>query len=128
MARICSILLADPNVFLREKIAEILSRQDNVGCVMQVGDPEPLLREARLNRPDLVLADIGLLAGRDLVVRLMDCCPRARIVAMVDTCSEPYVQAVQALGLDALLEKARVGEQIQKLIESLEDTSRLISN
>ncbi len=118
MADHYSIILAEPNPFLREKIAGILSRQKNVWCVLQVGNREGLVRGSLEHQPSMVLADISLLADRGLVARLRDAAPTARLVILMESENRPYVSAA-SYGVDGLMTKAGISDEIQSGINTL---------
>lgn len=119
MANHYSIILAEPNPFLREKIAGILSRQKNVWCVLQVGTREGLLRGSLEHQPNLILADTSILADRTLVARLRNVAPRTKLVLLVESESRPYVSAADAFGVDGLIAKAHLSDEIQRGMRAL---------
>lgn len=119
MRRTFSILLAEPNLMLREKIANVLSRNERIWCVVQVDGTEGLARGASRLKPDFILADLSILKEADTLSLLRRCSTDSRIIALADSQSEPYVSAARRLGLDGAIEKGRVGEGIREEISSL---------
>lgn len=119
MANHCSIILAEPNPFLRERIVGILSRQKNVRCILQVGTREGLLRGSIEHQPNLILADTSILTDRTLVARLRNVTPQARLVILVESESKPYVSAADAFGVDGLIAKAYLSNEIQRGMSAL---------
>jgi len=109
-----SIILAEPNPFLREKIAGILSRQDNVWCVLQVGTREGLLRGSLEQQPDLILADISILDDCAFVDRLRNVAPMTKLVILLESESTPYISAAAACGVDGVIAKAHLSDEIQR--------------
>jgi len=116
MSHPCTILLADPNSFLRERIAGILVRQDNIECVVQADAAEHMLTAARDHRPHLILVDLSLLQDRELVAHLKRCSPDSRLLVLVEVRTEPYVRAACDLCADGVLEKGRLLDAIQEQI------------
>jgi DNA-binding NarL/FixJ family response regulator len=119
VSRSFSILLAEPNLVLREKIASVLARDERIWCVVQVDGAEGLARGAGRIRPDLILADISILKHQDMLIVLRKCSAGSRIIALADSQSEPYVKAARRLGLDGAVEKGRVEEGIGEEIRLL---------
>lgn len=58
------VLLAEDQVLLREALAEILDREDDIAVVAQVGRGDEVLAAALRTRPEIALIDIEM-PGRD---------------------------------------------------------------
>lgn len=114
-----SVVLAEPNALLREKIAGVIGRHAAVWCVVQVPSGEALLRGAEDLGPDLVLADLPILLDARVVARLRALRSRPRLVALVDAESPPYAGAAARLGLDGVVEKGRAGEAAEAIFGRL---------
>jgi DNA-binding NarL/FixJ family response regulator len=115
-----AVLVAEPNVLVKEKIANLIGRHDDVWCVAEVGEGlEVLLEAARRLQPDIVLADLAVwrTAGACEAVRAI--CAATATYALVEHCETAYVDAARHLGLDGVVEKARVGEFLQQGFGSL---------
>ena len=105
-----SVLLLEPRLFLRERLAAALARQPEVWCVVQLAHPGDLIRGVLEQRPDLVLASLGVLRQPGSLNAIRRHAPRSDVVGLVDAIEAPYVEVARDLGLDGLLERARVGE------------------
>ena len=103
-----SILLAEENRFLGQKIVEILLRDSSVLWVFHVTRKSTLLHEAAKLHPDLILSDITLLKEKQTVETLRRTTPFTRIVALTGLEAEPYAILSRRLGLDGMVEKGRV--------------------
>ena len=114
-----SIILLEPNVLLREKIASILARNERVWCVVQVNSRADLARAVAQLHPDFILADIVSLKGATSVQILGWRTCSSHILALVDTVSEPYQHEAVRLGLHGLIEKSRVEDEMLWEIELL---------
>jgi len=114
-----SIVLAEPNLLLREKIAGVLARNDQVWCVVQVSRKDDLVRAAAQLHPDFILVDVAMLRDSDSVEVLKWFCYASRIYALVDSRSEPYERLCTRLGLNGLLEKSSVADDIAREISAL---------
>jgi len=124
MSHSYSILLAEPNLLLREKIAGILARDERVWSVTQVEGREGLLRSAARSRPDFILADLALLRDAPMLKKLKQTSPDSRIFALVDSLSEPYREACSRMGLDGTFEKGQVGDGLRTELLSLAEAKR----
>lgn len=120
MPRTYSILLGEPSLLLREKIAGILARDQRIWCVTQVVGREALLRGAARIQPDFILADLAILNDPDALqqIKLVSC--GSRVLALVDSISEPYENSSRRLGLDGIIEKGHVEQAILEEIAALD--------
>lgn len=112
MSRTYSILLAEPGLLLREKIAGVLARDSRIWCVTQVVGRDALLRGAARIRPDFILADLAILNDPDFLRQIKQASCDSRILALVDLKSDPYEDSSRRLGLDGIIEKAHVEQSI----------------
>jgi DNA-binding NarL/FixJ family response regulator len=119
MKRSFSVLLAEPNMVLREKLASILAGHDCIWCVVQVCGREGLERGAGRLQPDVILADLKVLKESDIVQFLRRVSAASKIVALTESETSPYVEAAKRLGIDGCMEKARAGDGIPSLISRL---------
>ncbi len=113
------VLLGEPNLLLREKIAGVLARQEHVWCVVQVNGRNEILRGAANTLPDFILAGMSVLNDRQTIDSLRKSTGQCRIIAMTDSVSEPYQQVAQRLGLDGIIEKTEVANYFSKKIQVL---------
>ena len=112
MARVYSILIAEPNLMLREKMAGVLSRSKKIWCVTQVDSLHGLTRGISDLQPDFILADIVILMDPETLAEIRRSSASSRVFALVDSKTEPYIAAARRLGLDGIIEKGRVAEGI----------------
>lgn len=110
------VVLAEPNPLLSEKSAGLAVRYERVWCVTQVSTSEALERVVAALKPDVVFADWGLLQTLGTIAALRACAPSSRLVALADAVSAPYLSAAERLGLDAVIAKAMLAEELQSLI------------
>lgn len=119
MSRAYSILLAEPGLLLREKIAGVLARDSRIWCVTQVVGREDLFRGAARIQPDFILADLAILNDPGALQRIKQLSSNSRVLALVDSKSEPYEDSSRRLGLDGIIEKAHVEQAMQDAIAEL---------
>lgn len=121
MARSFSILIAEPSLLLREKIASALARDKRVWSVTQVGGRNELARGVVNIRPDFILADISILNDVDTVRTIKRSSGMSQVFALVDSDTGSYAEIARRLGLDGIIEKGRVTEGIKTKINALND-------
>lgn len=113
-----SVLLAESNALMREKIAGMLGRHEAVWCVINVCSEADLVRSASRHRPDLILVDLNIIREPSTVESLRRTSPLSKVVALADSGAEPYLRVAHRLGLDGLVEKALVGEKFLEQLDS----------
>ena len=123
MKRSFSVLLAEANMVLRQKIASVLAGDESIWCVVQVSEREGLERGASRLQPDFILADWSVLRDPETVKFLRRCSPNSRIVALTDSAIAPYLDAAKRLGLDGCMEKGCVGEGIREHLSLMENNT-----
>ena len=126
MSRPVSILLAEPNWLLREKMAGVIARHEDVWCVIQVGVSEGMLRAAGEVQPDLVLADLRLLHDGTTVRALRARAPSACVFALAEQLGGPYLATAVRLGLDGLLDKAHLSDELREQLPLLSTRAEAI--
>ena len=121
MQRSYSILLAEPSLLLREKMAGVLSRIEKVWCVSQVDSLDGLTRGISDLQPDFILADIVILMDPETLAAVRRSSATSRVIALVDSRTEPYIEAARRLSLDGIIEKGRVEEGMLDEIRTIAD-------
>jgi len=111
-----SVLLAEPNPMLREKMAGILTRSSTFWCVIQVQGRGNLARAAAQAQPDFVVADLLLIKDPELIEFLRQTSVDSRIVALVDAKLGFYKKAIRELGVDGVIERGRAVEDLNAMI------------
>jgi DNA-binding NarL/FixJ family response regulator len=119
MPRSFSILIAEPNLLLREKIAGVFTREASVWCVTQVEGCNGLARGVHDLQPDFILADLSFFKDPQTVPGIRRSSRKSRIFALVDAGTEPYEAVAARLDLDGVIEKGRVVEVIREKISVL---------
>lgn len=116
-----SILLAEPSLLLREKMAGVLSRIEKVWCVSQVDSLNGLTRGISDLKPDFILADMVILMDPETLAEVRRASASSRVIALVDSRTEPYIEAARRLDLDGIIEKGRVEEGVLDEIRTMAD-------
>lgn len=79
-----------------------------------MGTREGLLWGSIENQPNLILADTSILTDRTLVAQLRNVAPQARLVILVESESRPYISAADTFGVDGLIAKSYLSDEIQR--------------
>lgn len=123
MVRHLSILVVEPNYLLREKIACVLARDKRVWCVTHVQGRDDLTRGVVNIRPDFILADLNVLNDPETVDFIRRSSQTSRIFALVDSHVQQYMTVARNLGLDGVIEKGRVVEELEEMMSESSDSS-----
>lgn len=114
-----SILVAEPNLLVREKIACVLARHGRVWCVTQVGGRDELIRGVANIQPDFILADLSILKDPKVVALIRRSMKSSRIFALVESETQPYIDAARRLQLDGVIGKGQVVESMGQKMKEL---------
>jgi DNA-binding NarL/FixJ family response regulator len=123
MVRRFSIVVAEPALLLREKIAGVLARDEKIWCVTQVQGLQELMRGVADIHPDFILADLSVLKDPETVRLLKRSSENSRIFALVDSLTEPYLEAARRLDLDGIIDKGRVIEGMREHLRAYAGSS-----
>ena len=111
------IVLAEPNQMIRERIAEILSRDENILSVVQIGELPELFNVVKETEPDFIFVSLALIKERQTVKDIRKYAANCRIMALTDSISEPYFNVIRRLELDGIVEKSRVCDYISQEVQ-----------
>jgi DNA-binding NarL/FixJ family response regulator len=92
-----TVLVVDDHPILREGVAAVLSRQDDIRVVGEAADGREAIERFRGLRPDVVLMDLQMpgMSGVEAIAAIRAEAPQARIVVL--TTYDGDVQAYQAM-------------------------------
>lgn len=115
------VLVVDDHAVVRRGLATLLAA-GGFECVGEAGTGAEALDQAREREPDVVLLDLGLpdLDGLEVLRRLPEVAPDARVVILTMHAEEEYVMQALAAGADGYVLKMAepdvVGEAIQRAV------------
>lgn len=115
------ILIADDHTMVRESLVGVLQAEQGVEVVAQAADGVEALEAAVRTRPDVVVTDLSMprMSGMELVRRLRDALPEARILVLTMHHEDEYVlQAVRA-GATGYLVKDSAARDLIDAVRSL---------
>lgn len=116
-----TLLVADPDPLARAALAQMAGEHCTASVAAQVGDAAQLLEMVAQRRPDVIVADEGLLAA-DRFVLLRELHDRFGLVAVVMVTNGPEaadpLDALRA-GVNSIIPKASPPGEIRNALESV---------
>lgn len=78
------VLCVDDHPLVREGLAALINRQDDMQIVAEAGSAREAIEAFRANRPDVALIDLRLpdMGGIDLIAAILEQCPGARTIVI----------------------------------------------
>jgi DNA-binding NarL/FixJ family response regulator len=101
------VLLADDDALVRSGLTALLRAEDGITVVGEAADGHEALRQAAVQRPDVVVMDVRM-PGRDGVSAtraLLATSPRPRVLVLTTFDMDEVVDAAIAAGADGFLLK-----------------------
>ncbi len=101
------ILLIEDHVILREGLRSLLEVESDLLIVGEAGTGEEGLKIAAVEKPDLIMTDIGLpdRSGLSIIPELRAMNPDSRILVLTAHCTDEYVRAALDVGADGYILK-----------------------
>ncbi|HEU4402568.1 MAG TPA: response regulator transcription factor [Candidatus Polarisedimenticolia bacterium] len=93
-------MVVDDHTMFRQGLKSILEREPDMVVVGEAGDGQEAIRKAASLDPDVVLMDIGMprMNGLEATSRILNECPRAKVVALTVQHGEDYACALLKAG------------------------------
>jgi DNA-binding NarL/FixJ family response regulator len=119
MTRI-SVFLAEDHAVVREGIAELIRRENDMEVVGEAGDGEETVRLVRQLKPDIVLMDIGMpgVNGIEATRHLRESLPHTKILVLTAYDNPEFIAAVIEAGAAGYLLKNVRGKELTNAIRS----------
>ena len=78
------VLLADDHTLMRRSLRNLLDDEKNIEVVAEVSELPRVLQEIRQHHPQVLVLDLGMLAGssRGLIARMRELAPHAEVVVV----------------------------------------------
>ena len=119
-------VVADVRLY-REGLADVLTRQSDVEVVGTAAYGERALEMLRKLRPDVMLLDLGMDAGREIVRRAAEANPETRVVVLAVPDSGEEVAAWAEMGIAGYVGRDAALEQLVDTIRSVAQGETLVS-
>jgi two-component system, NarL family, response regulator DesR len=122
------VLLAEDQAMIREALAALLSFEDDIEVVAQVGRGDEVITATSETRPDVALLDIempgmdGLAAAADLHERY----PDVKIVILTTFGRPGYLRRAMESGVSAFIVKDSPADKLAATIRQVRDGKRVI--
>jgi len=122
------VLLAEDQAMIREALAALLSFEDDIEVVAQVGRGDEVLITATSTRPDVALLDIempgmdGLAAAAELHAKH----PDTKIVILTTFGRPGYLRRAMESGVSAFIVKDSPADKLAATIRQVRDGQRVI--
>jgi DNA-binding NarL/FixJ family response regulator len=122
------ILLADDHAIVREGIAAILGRQNDVKVVAEAGNGQQAIEAWERERPDITLMDLRMpgLGGVEAIAAIRRRHPEARFVVLTTYDGDENIYRALQAGAQAYLLKDMFREQLLEAIRTVHRGQRYI--
>ena len=108
------LLVVENDDYLREKIAGVLSRFENILMVAQIKHEDDLLETAERINPDIILIDAGMASHlRKIHTDILSIQPDARIFLTTDDQGAFYQRLAETIGAVAIIRKDKIIEELE---------------
>ena len=128
VTRVIKVLLAEDQVMIREALAALLSFEDDIEVVAQVGRGDEVVKAAQDTAPDVALLDIempgmdGLTAAKELKVHS----PGTQIVILTTFGRPGFLRRAMESGVSAFLVKDSPADKLTQTIRRVLNGEKVI--
>jgi len=122
------VLLAEDQAMIREALAALLSFEDDIEVVAQVGRGDEAIAAAKEHRPDVALLDIEMpgLDGLSAAAELHRLFPEMRIVILTTFGRPGYLRRAMESGVSGFIVKDSPADKLAATIRQVIDGRRVI--
>ncbi len=122
------VLLAEDQAMIREALAALLSFQDDLLVVAQVGRGDEVVKAALEACPDVALLDIEMpgLDGLAAAAELSRRCPRTKIVILTTFGRPGYLRRAMESGVSGFMVKDAPADKLAQTIRKVLDGQKVI--
>ncbi len=114
------VLIVDDHAVVRSGLRLLLEQEDDIECVGEAADAEAAIREARHERPDVVVLDLVMpgKTGIEAAPAILDAAPEAKLLVLSMQDDPSYVRESFAVGaMGYILKEAAESEIVQAVRE-----------
>jgi two-component system, NarL family, response regulator DesR len=122
------VLLAEDQAMIREALAALLSFEDDIEVVAQVGRGDEVAEAARTTHPDVALLDIEMpgMDGLAAAAALKRASPEVKIVILTTFGRPGYLRRAMESGVSAFIVKDSPADKLARTIRQVRDGQKVI--
>jgi two-component system, NarL family, response regulator DesR len=122
------VLLAEDQAMIREALAALLSFEDDIKVVAQVGRGDEVTGAARETKPDVALLDIEMpgLDGLSAAAALRQACPAIKVIILTTFGRPGYLRRAMESGASGFIVKDSPAEKLVRTIRDVLAGQRVI--
>jgi two-component system, NarL family, response regulator DesR len=122
------VLLAEDQAMIREALAALLSFEDDIEVVAQVGRGDEVVRAALESKPDVALLDIEMpgMDGLTAAAELRRQSPGTKVVILTTFGRPGYLRRAMESGVSAFIVKDSPADKLAQTIRKVLDGQRVI--
>jgi two-component system, NarL family, response regulator DesR len=122
------VLLAEDQVMIREALAALLSFEDDIEVVAQVGRGDQVTAAALASKPDVALLDIEMpgMDGLTAAAALTRASPGIRIVILTTFGRPGYLRRAMESGVSGFIVKDSPADKLARTIREIRDGKKVI--
>ena len=122
------VLIAEDQAMIREALAALLSFEDDIEVVAQVGRGDEVTAAARRSSPDIALLDIEMpgLDGLSAAAELRRACPKTKIVILTTFGRPGYLRRAMESGVSGFIVKDSPADKLARTIRDVLAGQRVI--
>ncbi|MFB0515408.1 MAG: response regulator transcription factor [Candidatus Neomarinimicrobiota bacterium] len=113
-------IIVDDSDLIRQRLVDILSDFPEVEIIGQEGEAHQAIVSIRLEKPDLVILDIGLIGGNgiDVLHEIKRDNPDIKVIMLTSYPVPQHQRRCMEEGADAFLDKSNGFKHIKPIVES----------
>lgn len=114
------VLLAEDHALVRAGLCALIRNMPGTEIVAEAGNGQEALHLIRTHQPDVVLLDITMpgLNGLEVLVRIANDCPQARVIILSMHANEEYVRQALRTGASGYVLKDSSTADLEQAIKS----------
>jgi two-component system response regulator DesR len=122
------VLLAEDQAMIREALAALLSFEDDIEVVAQVGRGDEVTAAALASKPDVALLDIEMpgMDGLTAAAALSQASPRTKIVILTTFGRPGYLRRAMESGVSGFIVKDSPADKLARTIREIRDGKKVI--
>ena len=124
-----SVLIADDHAMVREAIACIVGRQNDMCVIGQAGDGRECVEKAARLDPDVIAIDISMphLNGLDAVWQIRRRAPATRVLVLTAHEEDLYIEHALEAGVDGFVSKSAPTSELAEAIRKVSTGKKAFS-